>query len=115
MATNGESAKKWLADNQQKISEPRVKQIRDSLEKKVNDLSNTDQDDLDDEYQGVLEALEVMDAFIRENYHPIPVPEENNIDLDSSSLTSDAPANAPVLNHQEKQARFQALLKDSKY
>ncbi len=111
MATNGESARRWLSDNKQKVSEARVRQIRDSLEQKANQLSNTEQDDLDDEYQGILEALEVMDVFISEQYETKVI---EPMILDASPLVAEDLSDVPVLNVREKQARFQALLKESK-
>ena len=37
-STNGESAKKWLEENKEHITEQRIVQIRSSLEKKINQL-----------------------------------------------------------------------------
>ncbi|OED42927.1 hypothetical protein ACH42_11405 [Endozoicomonas sp. (ex Bugula neritina AB1)] len=115
MATNGESARQWLKDNKQKASESRIKQIRDNLNKKAHDLSNADDDDIDDQYQGVLEALEIMDTFIEKHFAPVPDTKETSAILDSSSLISDTSSDVPLLSSQEKQARFQALLKTSKF
>ena len=114
MATNGESARQWLEDNQNKISESRVKQIRDSLDQKANDLSNAEQNDSEEEYQGVLEALDVMETFINEHYNHTPVSENEPTVLDYSPLGTNTDSEAPLLNQQEKKARFQDLLKSQK-
>lgn len=114
MATSGESARQWLESNKHKVSEERVTQIRDNLQKKIE--AHTKADELADptEEQGLLEALDVMDVFIESRFGE-PQPEESTAELDYSSLTESSTSEAPVLDNSEKQKRFQELLKSSKF
>lgn len=114
MATNGASAKQWLESNKHKVSEQRIIQIRDNLQKKIEALTKADElTDLSEE-QGLLEALDVMDAFIETRYGASPA-EESTAKLDYSSLVDSSDSGAPVLDTSEKQKRFQDLLKNSKF
>ena len=112
MATNGESARKWLEENKNQVSEQRVVQIRSSLVKKINLLAESS-NDMSDEYQGLLEALDVMDNWLQQGgtaqEKPVELP-----DLDYRSLVEEPSEPAPLLSQQEKRQRFQSLLKASK-
>ena len=114
MATNGESARQWLESNKHKASEQRIIQIRDNLQNKIEALAKAEEPTDPSEEQGLVEALDVMDAFIETRYGE-PQPEESNAQLDYSSLTDSTANDAPVLNDTEKQKRFQQLLKNSKF
>ena len=114
MATNGASARQWLESNKHKVSEQRVLQIRDNLQKKIEALSKADELNDPNEEQGLVEALDVMDAFIETRFGEAPA-EESTAELDYSSLVDSSGCEAPVLDTSEKQKRFQALLKNSKF
>ena len=114
MATNGESARQWLESNKHKVSEQRIIQIRDSLQKKFETLTGADEPADPNEEQGLVEALDVMDAFIESRYGERP-PEDSSAELDYSSLIDSSGCQAPVLDGPEKQRRFQELLKKSKF
>ncbi|WP_299728047.1 hypothetical protein [uncultured Endozoicomonas sp.] len=112
MSTNGESARKWLEENKGKIQEPRILQIKDNLLKKLQQ-SEEQETDTSEEYEGLLEALEVMESWLIENTVPEVV--QNDLPpLDASPLVQDAAGEAPILSKEEKQQRFQALLESSK-
>ena len=116
MATNGNSARQWLKQNHNKVTEQRIRQIRDNLEQKISTISHAENDDMDDDaYQGLVEALEVMEAFILENYPPAENSAELGPELDFSPLASDMGQDIPCLDSETKRNRFQALLKDSKF
>lgn len=114
MATNGASARQWLESNKHKVSEQRVLQIRDNLQKKIEALSKAEEPTDPNEEQGLVEALDVMDAFIETRYGESPA-EESSAELDYSSLVETSDCGAPVLDSPEKQRRFQELLKSSKF
>ena len=107
MATNGESARKWLEEHQHKTSLKRIQQIRDNIFAKLQRL-----DDSDDEHDGLLEALDVMDGFIASQQQPEVA--EDLPPLDYSPLVDHQADHAPQLSQKEKQQRFQKLLKKSR-
>ena len=104
MATNAESAKKWLEENQHKVSIERIQQIRDNIFAKLQRL-----DEHDDEHDGLLEALDVMDAFLASQQQPESA--EELPPLDYSPLVNHQGEHTPQLSQAEKQQRFQELLK----
>lgn len=108
MATNGESARKWLEENQHKVSIERIQQIRDNILARLQRL-----DDHEDGHDGLLEALDVMDAFIASQQQPEAV--EESPPLDYSPLVDHQAKPAPQLSQEEKQQRFQELLKKSRH
>ena len=115
MATNGESARKWLEANQHNTSPERIRQIRDNIVAKLQQL-----DDTDNEHDGLLEALDVMDA------HLLQLERQSKPEGNSDSSPEDLPPldYSPLVNHQEevvpqlsaeeKQKRFQALLRKNR-
>ncbi|KEI71138.1 hypothetical protein [Endozoicomonas elysicola] len=113
MATNGESARKWLEENREQITEERILQIRSNLVKKVNQMAESDNLDVSDEHQGLLEALDVMDGWLQERTVPQEIPIESS-ELDYSPLIQPPSEPAPQLTQEEKLRRFQNLLKSSK-
>ena len=112
MATNGESARKWLEANQHKTSPERIRQIRDNIVAKLQRL-----DDTDNEHDGLVEALDVMDA------HLLQLEQQGKPEDHSESSSDDLPPldYSPLVNHhqeatvqlspEEKHRRFQELLK----
>nr|MDT0252804.1 hypothetical protein [Endozoicomonas sp.] len=120
MATNGESARKWLEENREQVSQERVLQIRNNLIKKTDQIAEAENSDVSDEgsgdeYSGLLEALDVMDSWLQEQ--TAPVTEETQTEpsaLDYSSLIQDSVEPAPRFSQEEKLRRFQSLLKSSK-
>ena len=71
MATNGESARKWLEENREQISEERILQIRSNLVKKINQMADADNLNESDETSRVVRrALDVMDAWLQERSAP---------------------------------------------
>ena len=111
MATNGESARKWLEENREQITEERIVKIRDNLEKKINQITASDNPDGSDELPGLLEALDVMDAWLQERAIP---PETATSEPDYSPLVQEPSEPAPQLTPEEKLRRFQHLLKSNK-
>ncbi|KEQ18673.1 hypothetical protein [Endozoicomonas numazuensis] len=109
MATNGESARRWLEENQDKVSLERIRQIRDSISSKLQDLNESDET-----YPGLLEALDVMDNHLLQEDQEPPTPESEPVSLDLGPLVSHADAEAPQLTAQEKKLKFQQLLKTGK-
>ena len=110
MATNGESARKWLEDNKEQASEQRIVQIRSNLVKKI-DLLAESSEDVADEYQGLLEALDVLDEWLQ---HAVQATPAEPSALDYSALAEEPAEPAPLLSPEEKRQRFQSLLKSSK-
>ena len=109
MATNGESARRWLEENQDKVSLERVRQIRDNI---VNRLQSLDEQD--ETHEGLLEALDVMDEHLLVAEQPETGNDAISAQLDSSPLVSNTTADAPHLSEDEKQKRFRQLLKTGK-
>lgn len=115
MATNGESARKWLEANQQKTSPERIRQIRDNIVAKLQRL-----DDNDNEHDGLLEALDVMDAHLLQlEQQDKPEDHSGNSSedlppLDYSPLVNHHQEAVPQLSSEEKQRRFQELLRKSR-
>ena len=112
MATNGESARKWLDENAELVSEQRVVQIRSNLAKKIDLLAESG-GDMSDEYQGLLEALDVMDDWLQQGGTTQEAPAQPS-DLDYRGLIEEPSEPAPLLSPEEKRQRFQNLLKASK-
>ncbi len=106
MATNGQSARKWLEENQNNAPKERVEQIRKSIAEKLAKL-----DDSDDSSLGLLEALDVLDQHIHSSTDAETLPSEDALKLDTGPLVSEASIEVPELTPEEKQARFQQLLK----
>ncbi|MGI9280614.1 MAG: hypothetical protein ACR2PX_13480 [Endozoicomonas sp.] len=109
MATNGESARRWLEENQDKVSLERIRQIRDNISDKLQDL-----DESDESYPGFLEALDVMDNHLLQEEQESPVTESESISLDLGPLIPQADSEPPQLTAQEKKLKFQQLLKTGK-
>ncbi|WP_252179185.1 hypothetical protein [Endozoicomonas sp. 4G] len=109
MATNGESARKWLKENQSKVSLERIRQIRDNISNKLQDL-----DESDESYSGLLEALDVMDGHLLQGEQESTAPESKSVNLDLSPLIPQSEPQAPQLSVQEKKLKFQQLLKTGK-
>ena len=107
MATNGESARKWLEENQQKVSIERIQKIHDNIFSRLQRL-----DDHDDEHNGLLEALDVMNAFLASQQQPEAA--EDWPPLDYSPLVNHQAEHSPQLSQKEKQQRFQQLLKKNR-
>lgn len=111
MATNGDSARKWLEANQHKATPERIQQIRDNIVAKLQRL-----DDTDHEHDGLVEALDVMDAYLLQLQQPESA-QESEADLpplDYGLLVDHHQEAVPQLNADEKQRRFQELLKKSR-
>ncbi|WP_281645939.1 hypothetical protein [Parendozoicomonas sp. Alg238-R29] len=104
MATNGESARQWLADNGSTASQEELLRIRTAIATKLDAMPEEHPDEA-----GFLEALDVMDEWMEKGKTSEP---ENTTpsSLDTSPLVPDLPP-AEVLSEEEKQARFKALLK----
>ncbi|WP_257294719.1 hypothetical protein [Endozoicomonas sp. YOMI1] len=113
MATNGESARQWLQQNREQISEERILQIRSNLVKKINQMADPEDLTVSDEHQGLLEALDVMDNWLQERATPQETAEEASA-LDYSPLIQEPSEPAPQLTQEEKLRRFQNLLKTTK-
>ncbi|WP_163369874.1 hypothetical protein [Endozoicomonas acroporae] len=113
MATNGESARQWLEQNREQISEERILQIRSNLVKKINQLADAEDLTVSDEHQGLLEALDVMDAWLQERATPQETAAEAST-LDYSPLIQEPSETVPQLTQEEKLRRFQNLLKGTK-
>ncbi|WP_257263780.1 hypothetical protein [Endozoicomonas sp. ONNA2] len=113
MATNGESARQWLEQNREQVSEERILQIRNNLVKKIDQMVDADNMNVSDEHQGLLEALDVMDAWLQERASPRETATETSA-LDYSPLIQEPSETAPKLTQEEKQRRFQNLLKATK-
>ncbi|WP_422133045.1 hypothetical protein [Endozoicomonas sp. ALD040] len=109
MATNGESAKRWLEENQDKVSVERIRQIRDNISNKLQDL-----DESDEAYPGLLEALDVMDNHLLQQEGDTPAPESESASLDLGPLVPQSDLPTPQLSAQEKKLKFQQLLKTGK-
>ncbi len=117
MATNGASARQWLAENGEHTPLPEVERIRNAIAKKLDTLS-----DDHPEQDGLLEALDAMDEWLvlaqdrpqsgQTTTLPSTPVENTDAQLDSSSLTPDLPP-AEALSPEEKKARFQNLLQRS--
>lgn len=111
MATNGESARQWLAENHGKASLERILQIRAAIDQKITRLESDHED-----YPGLLEALDVMDHYLTS---PLPGAEHGNkapsceTGLDFSPLIPQTPAASPALSPEEKERQFRALLEKS--
>ncbi|MGB1270842.1 MAG: hypothetical protein ACPG5T_02080 [Endozoicomonas sp.] len=116
MATNGDSARKWLEENKHQVTETRVLQIRNNLEKKINELPESDVDGLSEEHQGLLEALDVLEAFLQEQSSARTATNEVTgiTGIDASPLISEPSEPVPQLDDTEKKHRFQQLLKTGK-
>ena len=128
MSTNGDSARRWLEENRTKVTEQRILQIRDSLLKKIQGIEQSEDDDVSDEYDGLLEALEVMESWLQENTTHFQqeykqphqqeqqqqTAEQPSAELDYGPLGSNDAAPAPILSDEEKHARFKELLESSK-
>jgi|GEM_PF-6089706 len=111
MATNGESARKWLEENKEQASEQRIAQIRSNLVKKIDLLAESGED-MSDEYQGLLEALDVMDEWLQRGTQETPAQPSAP---DYGALLVEEPTEpVPLLSPEEKRQRFQSLLKSSK-
>ena len=72
MATNGESARKWLAEQGDQVTVARVQQIKNSLQSKIEQMDQAETDG-SETYRGLLEALDVVDAWLTEQLNPEPV------------------------------------------
>ena len=109
MATNGESARRWLEENQDRVSLERIRQIRDNIVDRLQTL-----DEQDEAHEGLLEALDVMDEHLIATEQPEPGNDAANVLLDSSPLVSSTPEDTPHLSSEEKQRRFRRLLETGK-
>ncbi|WP_257280018.1 hypothetical protein [Endozoicomonas sp. ISHI1] len=110
MATNGESARRWLEENQDKVSLERIRQIRDNLSNKLQAV-----DESDGTYPGLLEALDVMDNYLLQEEGEATAPESEPASLDLSPLIPQSDHQPPQLSEQEKKLKFQQLLKTGKF
>ncbi|MCL6269444.1 hypothetical protein M3P05_05730 [Sansalvadorimonas sp. 2012CJ34-2] len=114
MATNGSSARQWLADNGKTASSEELLRIRNAIAAKLDKLPEGHPEE-----DGLLEALDVMDEWRETRNVSAPVAsslQDSDLpapQLDTSSLTPDLPP-APKLSQEEKQTRFQKLLQKSK-
>ncbi|MCL6416758.1 hypothetical protein MIB92_13945 [Aestuariirhabdus sp. Z084] len=120
MATNGESAALWLAENTSHLSRQRIEQVRNNVFQKLEVL-NEDHPDA----PGLLEALEVLDQHLESDAEPQnmpapPAPPSSPSDsisesagLDLSPLIPEQ-SEANPLDPDEKRARFQELLAQSR-
>ncbi|MGY0218875.1 hypothetical protein ACWJJH_16025 [Endozoicomonadaceae bacterium StTr2] len=110
MATNGESARRWLAENGQTSTPERLAQIRQNIAKRLAALP----DDEEEEARGLLEALDVMDAYMTAAT-PEASAADDAVALDYSPLipTGDEET-APTLSPEEKRAKFQQLLSQTR-
>ncbi|CAM3625656.1 hypothetical protein [Parendozoicomonas haliclonae] len=112
MATNGASARQWLAEHGQQKSADELQRIRNAIATKLEALSEDHPDE-----DGLLEALDVMDEWINNGGQPVAPAALGSNDapaaepmFDSSPLTPDLQP-SEELSPAEKRARFQALLK----
>ncbi len=110
MATNGASARQWLADKGQQASPQELMRIRDAIASKLDNLGEDHPDE-----PGLLEALDVMDAFIEGDKSPEPEAanlshDSSSVALDTGPLVADLPP-AEALSEEEKRQRFQTILK----
>ena len=108
MATNGESARQWLKDNHGKVSGERIQQIIQSIQKKVAALTDEHAD-----YIGLVEALDVMEAYNPDQADRRPTSESLDTLLDATPLISEDTHATALISPEEKKRRFQALLKRS--
>ncbi len=114
MATNGASARQWLAEKGNSTPPDELLRIRNAIAAKLDKLPEGHPDE-----DGLLEALDVMDEWQENKKSPNPaIPSLQGGDgsepaLDTRPLTPDVEP-APSLSPADKQARFQQLLKDSK-
>ncbi len=128
MATNGESAKRWLEDNAATLTNERVQQIQDNILGKLETIS-----DDDPAAQGLLDALEELDNYLNVNL-TLTGSTETEVLLSATSgleLNTDTSSQPPVmfdtsplipesadsepLSAEEKQHRFQQLLQKSSF
>ena len=113
MATNGSSARQWLAENGSSASPEQLLRIRNAIANKLDQLPEGHPDE-----DGLLEALDVMDEWQDSRNQPNPASSSLNTSdapapvLDTSPLTPDV-APAPQLSPDEKRTRFQELLSQS--
>ncbi len=110
MATNGESARKWLKENGEQVTEQRIVQIRDNLVKKINLLSETSED-IPDAHQGLLEALDVMDDWLQQTAQGGSA---DSSTLDCGALVEEPSVPVPLLSPEEKRQRFRKLLESTR-
>ncbi|PJE80299.1 hypothetical protein CI610_00726 [invertebrate metagenome] len=109
MATDGMSARKWLAGHGHQVSFDRIQEIRDKLAKKIDVLDETDP-----RYEGILEALDVMDQYIIQSSAQQTIGQD--CPLDSSSLIPELSGDdSSPLDAAEKRRRFDVLLKTGRY
>ena len=111
MATNGASARQWLAEHGSHKSLSEIERIRAAIAGKLETLAEDHP-----EQEGLLEALDVMDEWISQNSNCLTVTSDCQSEyyqLDASSLTPDVDP-LEELTPEEKQARFQNLLRSSK-
>ncbi len=109
MATNGESARQWLAEHGQTTSTERITQIRQNIEARLTRLPEERE-----ETKGLLEALDVIDSFIiSKNSMTEEATPESDTALDYSPLIPQDEPEQPILSATEKQARFQQLLQQA--
>ncbi|RRJ84313.1 hypothetical protein [Aestuariirhabdus litorea] len=110
MATNGESAARWLKDNADQLPLERIEQVRNNVQAKLDGL-----DDQAPSAAGLLEALEVLDHFLL-NHSTVSTANPGRsggtapaVTFDPSPLT---PAIEPIapLDPSEKRERFRQLL-----
>lgn len=109
MATNGKSARKWLAEQGDQVSATRVQQIKASLQSKIEGMEQAKTDG-SDEYQGLVEALDVVDMWLMEHENPLSS-SDAAVQLDTG-LLGEPLETVPVLSPQEKQQAFQKLLQN---
>lgn len=113
MATNGESAARWLLEQGDKTSPERLQQIRDNLANKLEPL-----DESATEYGDLLDALDVMDNHLARMAQGIPAaptesvenPDSEAPQLDSSPLIAND-ATTAFISAEERRAKFAQLLK----
>ena len=113
MATNGASARQWLAENGSKASKEQLLKIRSAITAKLKAITEDNPDE-----NGLLEALDVMDNFLEGQQISATSVTDVNLStdrdstpaLDTSPLTPNIPMAEP-LSAEEKRAKFQELLK----
>ena len=110
MATNGESARKWLLDNCKTITTEQVNRVRESLIKKIDQTPEPENNDLPDPHQGLLEALDVLDAWLLENTAASPKNLDETIPLDYRPLVTEPSEPINILTEKEKLREFHKLL-----
>ncbi len=111
MATNGASARQWLAENGSGASLEALQRIRDAIAGKLDALAEEHPDE-----DGLLEALDVMDDWINSRHGSTQQAEPAAASLpvlDTGPLIPDLPP-AEQLSPEEKQARFRALLQNGR-